>query len=543
MTPLELEQCVLLASDVSSPKHWEATRMLQAWTAVPATLLTLIQTTQHESVLFYCLTSFPRCASATLQEQTQLWQFLLGSNFTSLNTAAHVRTKAAVVLACLIQTAFSSLWTTVFDELRQNSPPDLYFKTLIALMEGDEFGTCGIKDVMRGYENGNTNGTNTIQPQATITARLLDTLLVHVTQYSKDEALLTLALTVLKHFASWVDVMLLLQDQVMTLVFGSLSSSPGVAAIQYLQELVARGMDDERKLPLLQEMDLLRKLHLHVNLETVDASPIEVVIEVAKLIDATGQELAPMIESTNNNAIFQNLWPQVMELFFRCLAFDDIDVSGAVLPLASRIATMKDVPASQLLTIMHHQMKYPDDYHFDYEDDDEAEEEVYRAELRKLYQRLVRAFPELCLQFLCEVLANLPAPLSTCPTPDVEAALRLVHHFGEGIRPPPGLKTVMTNETFCAVLTALHQSDITDHTHREVLLLYFDLSVRYYPIFLEQPELLPKVLEALSGKRGLRHPHPRMRSRSCYLLLRLVKSVVNVMRPYVETAVTGIQGE
>ncbi len=61
--------------------------------------------------------------------------------------------------------------------------------------------------------------------------------------------------------------------------------------MQFLQELVTRGMNDERKLELLQQIDVLHKLHLHVNLETVDASPIEVVIEVAKLIDTTGQEL------------------------------------------------------------------------------------------------------------------------------------------------------------------------------------------------------------------------------------------------------------
>jgi exportin-T len=89
----------------------------------------------------------------------------------------------------------------------------------------------------------------------------------------------------------------------------------------------------------------------------------------------------------------------------------------------------------------------------------------------------------------------------------------------------------------------LHQSDVVDHPHREVLLLYYDLSVRYYPIFIKEPQLLPKLLGGLSGERGLLHAHPRVKSRSCYLLLRLVKSVIKVMRPYVETAVTGIQGE
>jgi exportin-T len=381
MTPLELEQCILLAySDVTGEKHWQATRALAEYQAEAATLLPLLQTTTHETVLFFCLTSCFKLQNSTFTEKTQLWHLVLHIS----SEAPHVRTKAAVVLAYLLQYAFQPCdWNTTFQELQQEAPPDLYFKTLIALAEDCDFDSCGIKDVMRGYHN-----TTTIQEQPTIVAQLMDTLLRHVSQHDKDETILTLAFFVLRDFASWVDVTLLIQDQVMMLVFSSLSSSSaGVAAVQFLRELVSRGMNDERKLELLQQVDVLHKLHVHVNLETVDANPIEVVIEVAKLIDVTGQELISIRMNTASldseyTAILQKLWLQVMELFFRCLAFDDIDVSGAVLPLASRIViTLQndDMPALQLLNIVHAQMKYPNDYQFDYQNDDEAEEEVYRA--------------------------------------------------------------------------------------------------------------------------------------------------------------------
>jgi len=56
------------------------------------------------------------------------------------------------------------------------------------------------------------------------------------------------------------------------------------------------------------------------------------------------------------------------------------------------------------------------------------------------------------------------------------------------------------------------------------------------------PELLSSLLGALTGNRGLQHPHPRVRSRCCYFLLRIVKSVGGkAMRPYVEAVVEGIQ--
>lgn len=108
----------------------------------------------------------------------------------------------------------------------------------------------------------------------------------------------------------------------------------------------------------------------------------------------------------------------------------------------------------------------------------------------------------------------------------------------------------MRDETFCNLVVALHTSDITLHPHREVITLYYEIAVRYYPLLRDRPDLLQKVLQSLTGNRGLQHEHSRVRSRCCYMLLRLVKSVgnncnssgPNPMRPYVETAVVGIQG-
>jgi exportin-T len=110
------------------------------------------------------------------------------------------------------------------------------------------------------------------------------------------------------------------------------------------------------------------------------------------------------------------------------------------------------------------------------------------------------------------------------------------------------MKVVMRNETFQNLFVALHTSDITFHSHREVLALYYETAVLYHPLLKERTELLQRVLESLTGQRGLQHEHPRVRSRCCYLLLRLVKSVGSsnasnsVLRPYVETVVSGIQG-
>ena len=314
-------------------------------------------------------------------------------------------------------------------------------------------------------------------------------------------------------------------------------------------------MDDDKKVQLLQQTRILEQIHSHVDLKTVDASPIDVVMEISKFINRMGLEVIPILQRRQQlTSDDQTFMTQLLELFFLCFGFDDIDVSGAVVPLAGILVSLAENHVGEtllprLLSVMFVQMKYPADFQYNFEDDDEAEEEMYRTELRKLNLKFIRSNPQLCLQFICQAFSQLPLPLSTAPTPDLQASLSLVYHYCEGIRPPPGMKVVMKNDSFRSLLIGLHQSNIEEHSHREVLTLYYETSIRYYPILKDKPELLSKLMQAMTGSRGLQHEHPKVRSRCCYLLLRLIKSVgsnnssgtQNILRPYVEGAIGGIQ--
>ena len=374
-------------------------------------------------------------------------------------------------------------------------------------------------------------------------------------------------------------------------------STPGtllaVECALCLREVVTRGMDEQKKVVLMMELNVFGTLCClsrlgggsmsgngqhprgKLDLITLDATQIDAVIAAAELINTAGLEFIPGWEvecqsspTSSSSSLTQPvnlLMNQCVELALACLAYDDIDVSGAVVDLVSRILvslekkegcwnnncinignnngdTTCNTLVSRVLSILHLRMKYPSEFQFDYEDEDEAEEEMYRTHLRKLYQRIVRFRPQLAIQFMGSCLSSLSQPLSMTSPADMEVALRLVHHFGEGRRPAPGSKTALRDAPFREIVTALHRSDVASHPHREVLLLYYDLSVRYSLVLKELPELLSGLLGALTGNRGLQHPHPRVRSRCCYFLLRLVKAVGGkVMRTYVEVVVEGIQ--
>ena len=355
------------------------------------------------------------------------------------------------------------------------------------------------------------------------------------------------ALATLKRYLSWIDLRLVTNPTLIQVLLDGLgraspstTTSPAstladkeeedeeptqctilaVECAYCLCEIINRGMEDEKKVLLLTELRIFDTL---CRLSQIDASDtgssttsnnsgsvkkldlindsnggtqIEAVAAAAELINIAGLALIQGWEldpTSCQSAIIQ--MKQCLELTLACLAYDSIDVSGAVVDVTSRIlvslekkednwvtifgdTSICNTILSRILIILQRRMKYPHNFQFDYENEEEAEEEVYRTSLRKLYQRIVRLRPQITLQFIGQCLSNLPTPLSSSSTPDIEVALRFVYHYGEGRRPAPGAKTALKDGPFREMIMAVHRSDVAAHPHREVLLLYYDLSVK-----------------------------------------------------------------
>lgn len=582
---------------------------------------------QMDNIIFYALTTLQMALSLRkgsecivpyeyrLELRKIMYEYILKSDMNGMKihedsnqriVPSYQRTKIGVVLSLLIQADFPERWQTAFHELAQlatNSKDrdntdimrkDIYLRTLDAFCDEIVEDTTVdkntlIKDTVRGLRNSLL--PTSVPCENSVSAMIIQSILeifnscVQSIYIPSNTELLhhhiqkipIKCLAVLKRFISWFDLSLILNGEVLTVLFtcidqagpgdpddeeGSLSSQLATEALECLQEIVNKGMEEQKKIQVIMRLDILTKIaNSGVNLTELDRTQTTVVIKVAELLTIVGLELLTYYSSPSDSEELNWISGQLeilIPLFFLCFAYDDIDVSGAVIELASKLVTTLETEVTgskpepmkyliaphipKLLSIMFNQMKYPENFEFDYEDEDEAEEEVYRSELRKLNQTLTRIAPELTLEFLCTSLSQIKTPLSSAKTRDLEAVLRLIYHYCEGIRPPPGTKVVLQNPTFCNVLIALHSSDITLHPHREVIILYYDIVVRYADIFHSHLEILPGILESMSGSRGLQNEHPRVRSRSCYLLLKLVKALGPLLRPYVETAIRGIQG-
>jgi len=532
--------------------------------------------------------------------------------------------------------AFDEIMSTFLQEASSCNPPmlkvDIYLRVLDDLCDKVvDFYTSGtnetviqerktlIKDLVRGLTPSAIINNEEPDPTTTIVYRLVKTILDITNLYkdstSEESCLAPLALSVFKRFSSWINIKLVLDDSVINLLLScfkpftkdgvktcqddpeeDVSSALAIQAAECFSEIIQRGMTTNDKLQLFMKINIIPNLiqvhqsnpengnvanYQEYGIILDEDTNVYVAIKLAELINSTGSEIFVCWEDKDIHQDDEKakvagiLLQQFFTPFFHCFAYDDIDVTSSVLPVANRfvLSVGKEYKSKQnnqqssgkfqffstlqyidyLLSLLYQQMKYPSDFQFDYNDDDEADEQAFRFNLRKLYIQMVRTYPiDLTIRFLCQVFANLPMPLSTCPIMSLEASLRLLFHFSEGIRPSTYKSSKSASAYLMNKIDAFHDlvvalysnSDLVEHSHDEITLLYFDVAVRYLDLFKKHPELLPNLLEIISGTKGLQHPTcSRVRSRSCYLLLRLVQGLSKggQMKGYVETAVRGIQ--
>lgn len=107
------------------------------------------------------------------------------------------------------------------------------------------------------------------------------------------------------------------------------------------------------------------------------------------------------------------------------------------------------------------------------------------------------------------------------PFVQVELGLHLLYIMGEHL-------DQKLPDWIVRAVSALITSDVSNHPHKCVTVVYHDVIDRYSQVAIESPTLIPAVITAYLDNRGLQHPHPQVRGRSAYLLKRTVKRLRNV---------------
>mmetsp|Transcript_10156 Transcript_10156/g.20809 ORF Transcript_10156/g.20809 Transcript_10156/m.20809 type:complete len:1005 (-) Transcript_10156:4-3018(-) len=498
-----------------------------------------------------------------------------------------VTAKIAHVVAILVKKDYPESWAGAFEELLSfsMSHPELFLRILGALVDEvvdfsadlsreDVQRNSLIKDSMRGISPSNPSAP---APETTVMPRIFSSMVEIIRLAStcnvqnsdcssSSAALAVLSFSTMKLYVSWVDINLIMHENVINAIFGSLTSqrSDGVAeaAADCVLEIVNKGMDELMKLQLLQQLNLFEIL------SSMSSSSVALETKLGEIVNAVGVQLLALFDNQPGAAaVFLQQW---MQLTVKVLCHNSIEVSSQVIPCLSRFTMSLGKQQSKgpagdannpadlkaflptFLSCLYRQMQYPEGYVFDTAEpsslssyhrtssnpalmtgageaeEDEDEEETYRNELRKMYSKIVRWHPDSTLMFVGMAFSNLPTPLSTASFPPCEAALRLLFHFQEGLSSKSS-KLIGSGGMFDQIVLALFESDVDKHQHYELVILYLDICVRYGKVLIglkdvaKRDVLIGRIFECIG--RSMEGGGERIRSRLCYLMLRFVKAL------------------
>ncbi|KAE8988743.1 hypothetical protein PF005_g20215 [Phytophthora fragariae] len=538
--------------------------------------LQLFEHSEHEQVKFYALQALQEALASGVADdvavavRVELLAWLQSHVVYVEAKAPYLKTKLAVVITLLIKRDYPDRWPTAFTELLALLPQgasvvEMYFRILQAINEEivefdaqrtqqEAAHNMRIKDAMREG--------SCMRESFDAIARVL----VNADASDVMRVLSASALETLKRYISWVDIGLVVNDTLWPLLIKLLRESETFrcSAANCVFEVIDKGMTPEKKLAMLQQLQIL---------EMLAALPIreddEFAEEIGEVINAVGLELVTCMDAfrhTNRADLLQAsgaMLCQLMPLVWELFAHESKDVSeevfeivnavgGAMLRTETQAAGKPQSEAEvfrpsefipQILHGIYRQTRFPED-----SDSDAAEFEEYRRSLYTIFLNIVRQRPHDTLAFLTNLAQSLPAQFAEIDPRDLESFLSLVYRFKEGLaalkavavpfNEPTSPLTLMVVQIHGSMLSA---SSSAAPLHPQVLLTYYDLAVRYSKVLQNESALIPAILQMMFGPHGLAHPAAHVRSRVCYLCLRLVKAIGASGNPHASSILTALQ--
>ncbi|TDH68260.1 hypothetical protein CCR75_008403 [Bremia lactucae] len=538
--------------------------------------LQLFKQSEHEQVKFYALQALQETLvngiidDVALAIRVEFFTWLQSHVAYVENTAPYLKTKLAVVMTLLMKRDYPDRWPTAFAELLALLPQgasivEMYFRILLAINEEivefdaqrtpqEAAHNMKIKDAMR-------EGSS-MQESFDAIARVL----VNADSSDVMRQLSASALETLKKYISWVDIGLVVNDTLWPVLIQLMRESEEFRcqAANCVFEVVDKGMTPEKKLALLQQLQILDMLaSLPIREDEAFAE------EIGEVINAAGVELVTCMDAfrqTNRIDLVHvtgSMLCQLMPLVWDLFAHESKDVSEEVFEIVNTVGgamlrtemNMADSPTRkqevfqpskyipQILHGVYRQTRFSLEL-----DSDAAEFEEYRRSLYTIYLNIVRQCPHDTLTFLTNLAQGLPIQFAEIDPRDLESFMSLVYRFKEGIAPLRTVAVPFNEPTSPLSLFAvqIHRSMLVAASsgavlHPSVILTYYDLAVRYSKVLQHESALIPAVLEMMFGPYGLANSAAHVRSRVCYLCLRLVKAIGASVNPHASGILSALQ--
>ncbi|KAF7730156.1 pre-tRNA nuclear export protein [Apophysomyces ossiformis] len=479
-----------------------------------------------------------------------------------------IRNKAAQSVTLLFAYVYPSSWPTFFKDMMalvqtpagtpsSEKSADFFLRLCITIDE--EIARLDIPrnrdEVVRNTNIKDTMRMGDIQILASFWFELLQEF------RSANPNIAQLALRNIGAYIAWMDISLVVNDQVMSALYELLGDANlRIAACECLADIISKGM-----LPL-DKLNMIRMLNLTETLGRLDLAKF--VEHVARLTNVLGIELCKIYMdnslSSDAKAGAYALIEQTLPYMLKFLANEYDDTSTAVFAFVNDMLTIfkKQKKAMQpftqaqqeflgsLLSVTIMKMKYDDETDWGNEDEEPEEEALFvemRKNLRIFTDHIAAINEELYVRYVHSVVLETLTKHKSGVKLDwreVELCLYVLYTFGEAL-PKAAMQFVSTEDS--SVLSPLGEmvsemvsSNISAYPHPSAALQFFENIARYYQYFEHRPDQLPQVLAAFVDTYGVHHSLKQIRSRCWYLFHRFVKSLKSKMGPYVESVLSSI---
>ena len=365
--------------------------------------------------------------------------------------------------------------------------------------------------------------------------------------------IVSLCLNVMAGYIQWIEIGELVNNEVVGLLL-SLSFKKGTrkAAIETIDAVCAKGMLPDSKMPMIDSFYSVLNSQSILTISKYDADDeddVEYLCSLSVFVNSSVLQLVDIFKeyarkdfSVSNKALssIEEKVPIMLELV-RC---EDDDVSKAVLNSTKELlaiyrqismtAERKEITQQIMLGLVK-KYKFEPDFNFENSQDDENDFYVFRNDLKYLFDSLAKLDNMLVTEFVQTCFMSTVPSWRSHTFDEVELSLHLFYLLGEALPHVSG--NIFTAESPCTVIVcnilhALVTSEVVQFDHPAVLLIYFEIMVRYDKFFAFNSQHIPTVLESFTGHSGVLSKYSQVRGRCAYLFCRFIKLLKSSVQPH-----------
>eukprot|EP00960_Hanusia_phi_P061273 764794-Hanusia_phi.AAC.4 len=374
--------------------------------------------------------------------------------------------------------------------------------------------------------------------------------------YQSEPGLVKYCLSSISRYIHWIDIGLIMNDKFVPAFYALLENDVFVEeAAMCLTEMVLKKMEPVQKIHHIHS--LVNKPFIENALATRATEPNKNAAALVRLAHLTGsvcKELLVNSDKISSTSPAEALQAQtqlqdLMPLALGCAMNENDDVSSAsmefVTIFVNSLKKLDPLPEfhleqlSGVLSVLLRKLRYSSD--FDFQNPLESEEFwlEYRKEILIIFKNISRIAPDLTVSFVQDCMNGLIAGTtngSQSNWPEIEAVLTMLYELGEVSRVEDACKS--TDQGMGKLLSIVLSSNVALHPHPCVQKIYLEIANRYSQFLHKHSHLLPQVL--MGFVQAVTNSGSSVKSRACYLFLRVLKSLKPRLGPHAEALMSSL---